>query len=216
MTAAEIEAELTDRGITEVRHFTTNRGLLGTLSAGELVSRRRLGQQELTELIAMNNCQRRWDTEWFDHVSLSLQRINGYLYGISSNKWWAGREDLWWCVLGFDTSILSHPDVVFCTTNNGHYSAVKRGYGVEGLRALFAPEVTVVKNRRAIPLERKAQPDNMTTSPEAEVLYPGAVSTQYLRVIYVPQPHLADSVHGWFTSTLHPEVAVVYDPEVFA
>jgi hypothetical protein len=132
--------ELDARDVTEARHFTTSRGLLGVLRTQRVLSRRHLAEEELLRLIAMNNCYRRWDCDWFDHVSLSIQRINGYLYGISSGRWHAG-EDLWWAVLGLDRAVLAHPGVVFATTNNG-YSVVKRGRGVHGLRALFADTVT--------------------------------------------------------------------------
>ncbi len=205
--------ELERRSVTEARHFTTSRGLLGILRTGMLLSRRHLGQEDLLRLIAMNNCYRRWDTDWFDYVNLSIQRINGHLYGISSSQWHAD-EDVWWAVLGFDREVLSHDGVVFATTNNG-YSVVSRASGIEGLRALFADRVTTWRSGR-IELDRSALSPNQTTCPQAEALYPESLDTSWLRTIYVPQPELADTVEGWFAVTGHTRVDVVADPEVFA
>lgn len=210
----DVLAELDRRGVTEARHFTTSRGLLGTLGNARLLSRRHLADDDLVRLIAMNNCYRRWDSDWFGHVNLSIQRINGYLYGISSGNWHAGEEDLWWAVLGFDAAVLAQPGVVFTTTNNG-YSVVQRATGVDGLKALYADEVvTWASGPRTI--RRTAHTPNQTTCPQAEALYPEAVDTSWLRTIYVPQPELADTVEGWFAATEHPAVPVVFDPEVFA
>jgi ssDNA thymidine ADP-ribosyltransferase, DarT len=216
MTAVDqaVLDELDARGITEVRHFTTSRGLLGALTSRRVLSRRHLAEEEQLRLIAMNNCYRRWDTAWFGHVSLSIQRINGYLYGISSGRWHVG-EDLWWAVLGLDRAVLAHPDVVFATTNNG-YSVVRRAMGEAGLKALFAEEVTTWEGNAVRTLRRTALTPNQTTCPQAEALYPEAVDTSWLRTIYVPQPELADTVHGWLAVTDHPPVDVVFDPEAFA
>jgi hypothetical protein len=211
---ASIVAELDRRGVTEARHFTTSRGLLGVLQTRRLLSRKHLAGEEELRLIAMNNCYKRWDRDWFGHVSLSIQRINGHLYGISSGAWHAG-EDLWWAVLGFDREVLAHDGVVFTTTNNGYWSVVERASGPAGLDAAFGDEVTTWRSGRKV-MGRSALTPNQTTCPEAEALYPDAVETTWLRTVYVPQPELADTVHGWFEATMHPPVDVVYDPEAFA
>lgn len=209
----EILTELAVRKITEARHFTTSRGLLGVLGSGCVLSRSQLAEDELVRLLAMNNCYRRWDSAWFDHVSLSVQRINGHLYGISSGSWHAGDQDLWWAVLGFDATLLAQPGVVFATTNNA-YSVVRRSAGAEGFRALFADQVTTWQNGAHV-LTRAAHTPCQTTCPQAEALYPQAVDTSWLRTIYVPQPELADTVEGWFAATGHKAVEVVFDPGVF-
>ena len=219
MTAA-VDASILEflarRGVTEARHFTTNRGLLGALRVGSVVSRSALAEEDILGLIAINNCYRRWGKDWFDHVSLSIQRINGHLYGISSGRWHAGDEGLWWCVLGFDHEVLAHPNVVFTTTNNGYYSVVSRAKGLEGLQATFADEVTTYRGSRPQILSRASVPQNQPTDPEAEALYPRQVSTDWLASIYVPQPHLAETVHGYLEATGHSMVEIICDPEAFA
>lgn len=147
-------------------------------------------------------------------MSLSIQRINGHLYGISSGKWHAGTDGLWWCVLGFDREVLAHEGVVFTTTNNA-YSVVQRATGLAGVEAAFADEVTTWSNG-PVKLSRSAVPTNQPTDPQAEGLYPGAVNTQWLRSIYVPQPELAETVSGYLNATGHPDVDIICDPEAFA
>jgi hypothetical protein len=210
----EILDELDARGVDEARHFTTNHGLLGVLRTEKLLSRKHLADEEILALIRMNNCYRRWDAAYFGHVNLSIQRINGYLYNISSGNWHLG-EDLWWTVLGFEREVLAHSGVVFATTNNG-YSVVRRKIGVEGLRDIYADSVVTWAGGRSQTLTRTGHSPNQPTDPQAEALYPEAVSTAWLKTIYVPQPHLADTVHGYLAATGHRDVLVRYDPEAFA
>lgn len=212
---ADVLAELDRRGVTEARHFTTNRGVLGVLRTQRLLSRKHLANEDLLDLIRMNNCGRRWDIPWLGHVNLSIQRINGYLYNISSRNWHLNKPNLWWAVLGLDREILAHPGVTFATTNNGYYSVVQRGEGLAGLRALFADRV-VTYRRGPVELKRSAHAPNQPTDPEAEALYPEAVATSWVRTIYVPQPELADEVRGYVAATGHPDVLIRYDPEAFA
>ncbi len=207
----DVRGVVEELGIRTVRHFTTNRGLLGTLTLRRLLSRRDLQRDEVVDLIAINNCFERWDRVYFGYVNLSLQRINGYLYNISSGKWHDG-EDLWWVVLDFDPVILTHPGVVFVTTNNGYRSA-RRAEGASGLRALWAPRVV---GRWGEVLDRSARSPDQPTDPQAEALYPDFVSTEYLRTIYVGESHLVDSVAGYLAATGHPRVPVVLDPGAFA
>lgn len=211
--ASDILAVVRDRDISEVRHFTTSRGLLGVLRTQKLLSRKHLSEEDEVRLIAINNCYRRWDNAWFGHVNLSIERINGYLYGISSGRWHAG-EDLWWAVLGLDPAILAHDGVVFTTTNNG-YSVVQRARGAAGLEALFAESVVTWRGDRAASVTRAGQATNIPTCAQAEALYPDFVDTRWLRKIYVPQAELADSVYGWLEVTNHPPVEVVHDASAF-
>lgn len=209
--ASAVARAVENLGIRRVRHFTTNRGLLGTLSLRKLLSRKDLAEDVIVDLIALNNCFERWDTKHFGYVNLSLQQINGRLYNISSGKWHNG-TDLWWAVLDFDPVILGHPGVKFVTTNNG-YAAAKRAEGADGLRALWAPRV---QGYRWTELDRSRRRDDQPTDPQAEVLYPGAVSTEWLQRINVSTPDAADSVVGYLIATGHPDVEVVVDPGAFA
>ena len=69
-----------DRNIQEILHFTTNRGLLGTLVSKQLLSRCRLSDDKLLQHILYPNAVIRheeyefFDKEqnWIDFVNLSI------------------------------------------------------------------------------------------------------------------------------------------------
>jgi len=186
-----IEDIVKARGITEVLHFTTHRGVTGIVATGAVLPRTRLTQEQYLEHIYLGNCpDRSRDREWWGYVNLSLTDINRYLMGISRNRWHPSDVG-WWCVLSFAPRVLEHDGVYFSTTNNA-YPHVKRGTGAEGLDAMFAP---VVKEFDTKSLSRGhgALP-SMPTSPQAEVLYPGDLILDHLSCVYVPNDETADKV----------------------
>jgi len=182
-----------ERRIEEIVHFTTNRGLLGILATGCVKSRARLTKDDYLEHILKLNCaDRSRDAAWLDYVNLSFGRINSRLFGISSNKWHSG-FDGFWCILSFSPEILEHSDVYFSTTNN-MYSGVRRAEGLAGLRALYTDKVHQYASNYA---KRDANtPRQMPTCPQAEVLYPGELSTAYLQRVYVREVENVDTVIG--------------------
>jgi hypothetical protein len=195
------------RHIREVVHFTTNRGVLGVLVTKSLKSRALLNESAYLEyLFTPNAIFRQRDAAWLPYVSLSIARINSAFFNISSNKWHVD-EPMWWCVLSFDPVILSHPGVYFVSTNNA-YRCARRGRGPEGLEALFEPEVQEYDSgtmaRRPTNL-----PSDFTTSVQAEVLYPGEISTDLLRVVYVTRSEDKASVESWCEMFGHDGVRVL-------
>lgn len=211
-----VVAYAAELGITEVLHFTTNKGLLGILATGSVLSHDRLDYEQYIEYILTKNCpDRTKDADWTGYVNMSISRVNDSMLATSSEKWHA-TEDLWWVVLAFDASLLADPGVYFVTTNNTYVNCLKRGTGVEGLHALFAHSVEwgwygYHKRRYA------DMPKAWTTDPQAEVLYPGEVPVSKLRAIYVREPEHADAVRAMlaiFQQELR--VPVECKPEVFA
>ncbi|MGQ4463998.1 DarT ssDNA thymidine ADP-ribosyltransferase family protein [Streptomyces violaceoruber] len=208
-----IESYVKQRGIKEVRHFTTNRGLAGVLATQSILSRKQLPEEAYLEHIFTPNCDTRKDRQFLDTVSLSISRINAEFFNICSGSWHA-RSDVWWVILGLGSSILSHPGVVFATTNN-IYTNVKRGEGVEALKMLFADEI-----RPFIPppnriIRRLRQPVDCPTDAQAEALYPQRVSTENLLRIYVRFPEHEEKVAAMMDAVGHPPVEIKYDPEAF-
>lgn len=206
-----------ERGITEVLHFTTNKGCLGVLATRALKARRRLSEAEALEFILQINAEdRSRDTEWHDYVNLSISRINAHFFKTSDFK--HRGEDLWWCILSFCPEILNHPDVHFTTTNN-MYSGVKRAMGAEGLTALFAPSIhqyyLARESRNVTATRGPSLPEHLTTCEQAEALYPGEVSTEFLRAIYVANEVHADEVAGQMEVVGHPRVDIMVDPDKF-
>jgi ssDNA thymidine ADP-ribosyltransferase, DarT len=200
------------RGILEILHFTTNSGLAGILASRAVKSRAVLPTEKTLEHVYSPNCTYRKDTAWLGYVNLSITSINLHLFGISADKWHAG-EDLWWCILSFDPSVLTHEGVYFTTTNN-MYTGVRRGQGGAGLEALFAPNVTRWAGNVASRTDElsKSQP----TCAQAEVLYPTELSTGFLRRIYVREAQDGDTVNGMFGALDHPQIEVVVAVAMFA
>lgn len=129
-----VERVVADRGISEVVHFTTNHGCLGTLYTKNLLSRARLQDDEMVRYLFEPNAELRRDRKYLDHISLTIDHINQPFFSISADKW--HRDDpIFWCILAFDPAVLAHERVVFASTNN-IYTSVRRGTGEEGLLRL--------------------------------------------------------------------------------
>lgn len=200
-----------ERGIAEVLHFTTNKGCLGILATQSLKARKRLKDDETLAFILQLNAQdRSRDAAWHDYVNLSISRINTQFFKASGN--WHCNEDIWWCILSFTPEILGHDGVYFTTTNN-MYSGVRRANGAEGLSALFAP-VVIQWHSSTVRRSADLSPD-MTTCEQAEALYPGEVSTRFLRTIYVEDAAHADEVAGQISVVGHPPIDIMVDPDKF-
>lgn len=199
-----------ERGVREIVHFTTNKGLLGVLYTKTLRSRARLADDQRLEHILKLNSATRKDTDWLDYVNLSVSQINAWFFSCSGR--WHAYDDIWWAVLAFSPEILNHEGVVFASTNN-IYTNVRRQEGEDGFQALFAPTITRwvgnVVDRHV------SRPSYLTTCEQAEVLYPAEVSTEWLRRIYVRSEDHVDEVHAQIGAVGHRAVEVVVDASKF-
>jgi hypothetical protein len=203
------------RGITEVLHFTTNRGLLGIAAKQAVLSRDLLDSDDYLEHIGDPVWTSRWkDADWTGYVNMSISHVSYRMFAVSRrNK--SGQKDAWWPVLSFDPEIMSHEGVVFATTNNSYEDTVRRGVGVEGLEALFGPAIPwgyhgTVSHRR------NGSPDSWTTNDQAEVLYPGQLGLDHLQAVYVESDDLIDdasTILGMWEGTSR--VPVSCKPEVY-
>ena len=172
-----------ERGITEVLHFTTSNGLIGTLSNGLLLAHSELPKEKSLAYIAQVNCpDRSRDADFHQYVNLSISRINASFFSVARNKWHA-TKDLYWCILSFDPIIMTHEGVLFSTTNNA-YANTLRALGADGLQTLFAPAIRQFPNKWV--QRSKSTSAHHTTCAQAEVLYPRGVPIQYLRKVYLP------------------------------
>ncbi|RKG75471.1 DUF4433 domain-containing protein [Corallococcus sp. CA049B] len=201
-----------ERGIEEVLHFTTNKGVVGILASGCVKSRGELPTEKYLEYVYSPNCVKRYDAPWFGYVNLSISRINSSLFDVASGRWHRD-SDLWWCVLAFDSVVLSHPGVLFATTNN-MYSGVSRASGEVGLNALFESEVPQYLARVA--RRSSVTPLNQPTCFQAEALYPKSLSIGFLRTIYVATPEHEDVVCGQLFMLDISGVSCVVCPERFS
>ena len=206
-----IEGVIRERDIREILHFTTNKGLLGILDSKAIKSRAKLCENQRLEHILKLNTPTVKDPAWIDYVNLSITRINSTLYNISSNAW--HQDDSWWCILSFDPVILTHQNVTFATTNN-IFPATLRNQGETGLNALFSDPVLGYYSKRVRrPLEMSA---STPTCEQAEVLYPGEISTDFLQRVYVQTDEEQDDAYGQLAAVFDRNIDVVVTPEKFA
>ncbi len=172
MTPAEEAQRL---GVREIVHFTTEKGLLGSLDTGALLSRARVEEDPRLAFIL----QRVWprlDHAWTDYISLSVNTINRTLYEQAQSH----LPDLWWSVMAFQPEVLDHDGVWFATTNNV-YPSCGRARGLAGFRSLYADEVL---GRYSARRTRDGLDDAQPTDRAAEVLYrtscPWSISPLYM------------------------------------
>ncbi|MBO9708016.1 MAG: DUF4433 domain-containing protein [Caulobacter sp.] len=212
-----IAQKIADAGITEIVHFTTNRGIVGMLAEGGVLSRRALPANSYLENVAYNNAKFRPEdsayfdksADWLDYVNLSISEINRSFFDYSKN--WHRNADVWWLILSFDAGIASDPGVFFGTTNNKYEHCV-RGEGEAGFAALFADPV---RRRPGWVARRLMRGPQLTTCQQAEVLYPSRLSLDGLKRVYVGESDHYDVVRGWLREFEKPEVEVVIEPNKF-
>ena len=197
------------RGITEVLHFTHTHNLVGIL-ASSLKSRLLVKDDPYVVHVHDPNCtDRSRDLEWVGYVSLSISRINEWM--LSCSRRWHRHQDVEWVVLSLDPEILAHPGVVFTTTNNA-YPVCLRAERQFGFDRIFAEEV--VSHHRTICRTSENLDDRCPTDRWAEVLYPGELSLDHLRKIYVDKEEMVEHVEG-ILAVVDRNAPVEYQPEVF-
>lgn len=196
---AKPSAHARQRGVREIVHFTTDKGVLGTISKGALLSRERV-QDDPDLAFIFHGVWPRRDSRWLDYVSLSVTDINAFLYTQARRN----LPDRWWGVLAFDVDVLDHPDAWFTTTNN-IFPSCRRAQGSDGFEAMFAP---VVEGRYQAKLDRAGRSDDQPTDRAAEVLYPRQVPADRLVGVYVPSALHRALVRAWCDALGRPEPPV--------
>ena len=200
-----------NRGIKEILHFTTNKGITGMLASGVILPRKRLPEDKHLEHIYEYNCaDRSRDAAWHGYVNLSITTVNRHLFGISKGKWHRDMDG-WWCILAFSPNILSHNGVYFTTTNN-MYSGVERYKGTKGLERLF--ETPITRWSGEIVMRSSTVPNNQPTCGQAEVLYPGELTLNYLKTLYVSDSLAAAALES-ILELYSCSVDVVERPDLF-
>ncbi|EGQ8480538.1 DarT ssDNA thymidine ADP-ribosyltransferase family protein [Vibrio parahaemolyticus] len=179
---SSLEESIKAKGISEILHFTTNKGLLGVLRTGAVLPSSQLKDEDTLAFIFQQNSlkRREWDSKWLGFVNLSITKLNFEFFEHSRSV--HKNTDIYWAILSFSPDILMHSGVYFTTTNN-IYPSCLRGQGVESFERMFAN-----------PIEGKFQKSfyrtpfhlpSWTTCEQAEVLYPGRLSLDCLIKVYV-------------------------------
>ena len=196
------------QGIKDVLHFTSVSGAVGILATNAVKSRSRLTDDQYLEHVYSPNAPFRKDEKWLDYVNLSIARINDWMFGTSER--WHVKDDTSWVVLSFDPEILGHPGVVFTTTNN-IYPTCRRAEGRDGFEQLFTEPVYGRYSHRH---DRSGKQSYWTTDRQAEVLYPGQISCDYLQRVDVQLEETVETLYG-ILAGVHLTVPVRHAPEVF-
>jgi len=218
-----LQSEITERGITEVLHFTTNRGLIGSLASQSLLSRPLLSKDAyLRHVLQLNSAVRPEESalfdkteDWLQYVNLSISEINRRF--LDASRKWHTNNDVWWCILSFDPTIMTHDGVWFATTNNGYDQCI-RGKNEEGFEALFEPCIRRKKqgyNGNPWTVKRLGRKPSLPTCEQAEVLYPERLSLEYLKTIYVESVEHHDIAAGWLEDQEYSGVNVSVQPGKF-
>jgi hypothetical protein len=193
--------------VQQLLHYTTQKGIHGTIASKALLSRAQLDQEEYLALIREPVWPRR-DAPWIDHISLSVSTINDDLFWRSRSHF----PHLWWAVIAVSPAVLDDAGVVFTTTNN-IYPSVRRGEGADGFEAMFADEVV---GRYGVVHTRAGLPDAQPTDRAAEVLYPQRIETDHIQAIYVMEAGHKHMILGWCAALDHQDIPVEVRPDVFA
>lgn len=203
---------LASRGIAEVLHFTPHDGAFGILSTGFLLPNAEVKAEKRLEFVLKLNVKDRKDPQWAGHNSMSITAPNHRFLRYSMSLHGTGIS--WWCVFAFDPEILTHPDVVF-TTGNNTWPNTRRVRGYEGLVGMFADEVPGSYDR--IITRHASTRANVPTTFEAEVLYKGRLSIEYMRRVYFADQEHADEfcAEASALGATLPADAVVLRPELF-
>lgn len=170
------------RGITEILHFTTNRGLLGSLRTWSLLPNSKLTNEDTLSFIFQQNSPERkeWNKKWLDYVNLSITKLNFEFFDFSKKV--HKNSDIYWAILSFSPNILTHEGVIYTTTNN-IYPSCLRGSDLVSFEKIFDLSVEG-KFQRKIERSENHLP-SWTTCEQSEVLYHGPLSLNYLNKIYV-------------------------------
>ena len=205
----EVAHAASEWGITSIVHFTRTTGLKGILHRSALKSRRYLPEDyRVRHVYEPNALDRSRDWCWQGYVNLSVTDINRTLFGFS-RRWRPSDE---WVIIRFDPEILSHPGVVFCTTNNA-YPNVQRGEGLSGFDQMFASEVPW--GYKGSVSTRGNRAPHQTTNPQAEILYPRELSLEHLQAVVVENERVLETAQGILTHFPAHQPPVVLDPEAF-
>ena len=213
---------VSEHGISEIIHFTTNRGLLGSLHSKHLLSRPLLSRDKyLRHVLQLNAAVRPEESalfdksqDWLRFVNLTITEVNRRFLD-ASRRWHP--NDIWWCILSFDPAIIGHHGVWFATTNNG-YDSCARAQGLLGFDALFVQRIARKRSGfdgRPWSVSRGSRPSHLPTCEQAEVLYPEQLSLDHLRTVYVEEDEHHDTVVGWLSDYGYDDVRVVVGRQKF-
>ena len=184
----EVVEMASKRDISSIVHFTRIRGLVGILDSSEIKPRSELPLDARLKHIYQPNAEdRSRDHQWHDYINLSISQINMRMLNFSQRE----HPNEKWVILELSPELLGDPGVIFCTTNNA-YDVVHRCAGLRGFEQMFASKIPWGHYDSVC--TRSGRKYNQTTDPQAEVLYPFKLSTDYLHTITINDEETEDMV----------------------
>lgn len=207
---ASVTDRAKDRGVDQIVHYTSNKGMMGLVSRGILLSRQRIADDPELAFIFHNI----WPVKaprWIDHISLSVSRINLDLFQRASVNY----PQFWWAVLSFSPDILDDTGVWFTTTNNAYEETCQRGKGPTGFEAVFAPTVPYGYFGSVARRDTSIQ-DRYPTHRAAEVLYPGQLDLEHLQAVHVLDAEHERLIGAWCDAYQTPRLPVEINAGAFA
>ena len=198
-----------ERGVKEILHFTTDKGVLGSLRKDRLLSRERVSDDP--DLAFIFNAV--WPVklpEWVDYISLSVTSINRDLFERAERNL-PGR---WWAVMSFDIEMLDDPGVVFTTTNNAYDDVCRRQEGVDGFEDMFSEQVPW-GHYGSFRCRAATCAPSQPTHRQAEVLYLGEISLEHLECVYVRDAEQRRMIRAWCSAFDREPPEIEIRPEIF-
>jgi hypothetical protein len=205
-----VAAAALGRGITEVLHYTSEKGVMGSIIVDALLPRAQVETNEEVAFIYEGVWDRSRDMDWIGHTSMSVTKVNTDLFRRS--RW--NHPQWWWAIMSFPVDILDDPDVVFTTTNNAYTETCQRSSGLDGFTAMFAEAVpwgyfdTVARRGPGFPLA-------LPTHNAAEILYPDALPLSQLSALYLPDPTNLSLIRTWCEIYGRDPLNIVVRPNLF-
>jgi hypothetical protein len=207
MTVAEVARS---RGISEVLHYTSSKGVMGSVIVDALLARQQVEQNESVRFIYEGVWERSRDIDWIDYISMSLTEINSDLFARSRRN----HPDWWWAVMSFPPGILDDDGVVFTTTNNAYTETCVRGPGLAGFEAMFADAVPW-GHYGSVARRYAGLAESIPTHDAAEVLYPTALPLARLQALYLRDESKISLINSWCEIYERPALPIQIAPAIF-
>ncbi len=167
-------AEIKDRGINSLVHFTSTINLMSMFEQGHILSceeLKRLGidNPELDDYVEFNDSMRLDKRE--SYINTSVMFPNHFLFSRFRQK--SASAYMHWCVIRIDPKYIYAEETLFSVTNAAS-SAARNQYGIRGdieaFRKMFAEPLTISGFSGQRTLVRSTTADHHTTCVQAEVL----------------------------------------------
>nr|WP_272903405.1 DarT ssDNA thymidine ADP-ribosyltransferase family protein [Sulfitobacter sp. M220] len=197
---------LHDRQVTQLLHFTQVSNLPSIFEHGLLPR----------SLLDDNNMGYAWCDPWrlddqLDSISLSVTCFNWEMFSAVRNR--IGHAE--WAVLAIDAMILPGAKCRFYPRNaaSGEYAHSQKSYrSIYAFDEMFEDRCPYGSSKGNSYRTESNLQNNMTTDPQAEVLFAGVIPNSYITDIWVEDKALGIDLDRWFIEEIGHEIDVTIAP----